>query len=286
MPLRLLPLALAASVLAACVTPPAKIENPFQAAAAAPTAKKLTLAMVQTENTRKTLKYIETYAASRASAAVLDPKAASASARLFNTVAATLGKRFAKTVPVPNVEGAAAAGADLVAQIDIYATFPNSNLGSAKIDFKAIFSDLSGRPLETISIDAKGRVAPFSFQSPGVAVDRAIDDLEARLGTALDSSMPLKDFRPARKEAAGRKAPSKPRPASDVDTPSFRLPEDESSFALVVGIDDYSGLPSADYAERDAASVVKHLEALGVPRRNIIHLAGRKATREGLQSYL
>jgi len=59
-----------------------------------------------------------------------------------------------------------------------------------------------------------------------------------------------------------------------------------NDFAVVVGISNYSDLPEARFAERDANAVAAHMEALGIPRRNIIHLAGAKAGRSALVKYL
>ena len=45
-------------------------------------------------------------------------------------------------------------------------------------------------------------------------------------------------------------APSAPAFESDVETPSFRLAEDETKFALVVGVEDYQSVPKAEHASR------------------------------------
>lgn len=69
---------------------------------------------------------------------------------------------------------------------------------------------------------------------------------------------------------------------SDIDKPKYQLPEDPNNFALVVGIEKYSSVLEALYAERDALAVRNHLEALGYPQRNIILLTGSRATMTGL----
>lgn len=56
--------------------------------------------------------------------------------------------------------------------------------------------------------------------------------------------------------------------------------------ALVIGIEDYDSVPKASHAVRDAEAVRKHLQALGVPPRNIVMLTGRSATRSKLAAYL
>jgi hypothetical protein len=74
--------------------------------------------------------------------------------------------------------------------------------------------------------------------------------------------------------------------SSDVDSPSYHMAERPDDVAVVVGIETYSELPSAPYAERDAAAVKAHLLALGVPERNIAYLAGSKAGRSSLEKYV
>jgi hypothetical protein len=66
---------------------------------------------------------------------------------------------------------------------------------------------------------------------------------------------------------------------SDADKPQYSRPEHPDDFALVIGIEKYSNLPDAEFAERDAAAVRRHLIALGYPEANIIGLIGSKATR-------
>lgn len=60
----------------------------------------------------------------------------------------------------------------------------------------------------------------------------------------------------------------------------------EDDFALVIGIENYATIPKAEFAERDAAAVLSHIEAMGVPRRNIIHLAGSQAGFTSFKKYL
>ncbi len=73
---------------------------------------------------------------------------------------------------------------------------------------------------------------------------------------------------------------------SDVDEPTRSGADRPDDFALVIGIEDYQSLPKADFGARDAQAVRKHLEALGVPARNIVSLEGQTATKSKLQSYI
>ncbi len=82
-------------------------------------------------------------------------------------------------------------------------------------------------------------------------------------------------------QANGAGAPP-PLKASDVDKPTYASKENADNFALVIGIEKYSDIPEAEYAERDAAAVRDHLVALGYPERNIVSLLGSKATKTGI----
>ncbi|MCM2305789.1 MAG: caspase family protein [Elusimicrobia bacterium] len=85
---------------------------------------------------------------------------------------------------------------------------------------------------------------------------------------------------------AEHRPPENRAPVSDVDAPSRRAAERPDDFALVVGIEEYQTVPKADYGARDAATVKRHLEALGFPARNIVTLTGQEATASKLKSYL
>lgn len=96
---------------------------------------------------------------------------------------------------------------------------------------------------------------------------------------------------PAEEEAAAGPAPPEGTEEatikSDVDQPAYGAkaarPDD---FALVVGVEKYSDLPDARFAERDARAVRSHLLALGYPERNVIFLTGAKAVRSSLEKYV
>jgi hypothetical protein len=77
-----------------------------------------------------------------------------------------------------------------------------------------------------------------------------------------------------------------PAPASSIDIPGYRLAERPSDFALVIGIENYSELPDARFAERDAETVKAHLLALGFPIQNIRIASGEKAVRSAFDKYI
>ncbi len=80
--------------------------------------------------------------------------------------------------------------------------------------------------------------------------------------------------------------PARPAIVSDVDHPKVSLPERPWDLAVVVGIEKYSDIPDAQFAERDAEAVKDHLIALGFPSRNVVLLSGPKAVRSALEKYL
>jgi hypothetical protein len=74
--------------------------------------------------------------------------------------------------------------------------------------------------------------------------------------------------------------------SSDADSPRYKKAARPDDFAVVIGIDGYSDLPSATYAERDAQAVKAHLLALGYPERNVALLLGAKAGRASVAKML
>lgn len=74
---------------------------------------------------------------------------------------------------------------------------------------------------------------------------------------------------------------------SDIDTPSYRNPEDPNQYAIVVGIEKYlSDIPEAQFANRDAQAMRDHLVALGYPPRNIKFLTDGRASKSSMEAYL
>ncbi|MEK7858893.1 MAG: ankyrin repeat domain-containing protein [Elusimicrobiota bacterium] len=98
----------------------------------------------------------------------------------------------------------------------------------------------------------------------------------------------LKGARPGLAASAAPRPAQRPRVSeqtvysSDVDKPGYKAPPNPDNYAVLVGIEDYADLPPAQFAERDAAAVREHLVALGYPLRNIVLVAGARASRAGL----
>lgn len=107
----------------------------------------------------------------------------------------------------------------------------------------------------------------------GTVTSVSLADVQSEVAAAVEK---------ARAGQSSRRAAKK----SDVDFPSFQLAPRENDFALIIGIEGYKSLPEADYAARDSESVRRYAEALGIPRQNIVYLAGSNATRAALEGQL
>ncbi len=94
---------------------------------------------------------------------------------------------------------------------------------------------------------------------------------------------PYSDTTPAQAQA---EAPAAPRFHSDVDTPDYKAKERDDSYALVVGVENYSSLPKAEFADRDAQAVQAHAAALGYPARNTVVLTDDRASLSAIKKYV
>ncbi len=116
-------------------------------------------------------------------------------------------------------------------------------------------------------------------------------DVRAMLHNAYLEAHPETAAAPATPAAAAdapvAAAPSAPAaPVSDADATGPRAAERPHDYALVIGIEKYSRVPDARFAEHDADAMKNHLIALGYPERNIILLKGGHATRGEVQGYV
>lgn len=143
-----------------------------------------------------------------------------------------------------------------------------------------------GWGIQTISVRGRrlltsGSVSSFSFRK----------DIAKHLTTEFGPQTELAKRLLAEKRGASpapvAAAPA-PAPAfqSDVETPSYRLPEDETKFALIVGVESYQTAMRAEHAARDARAVKAHLLAAGYPERNVILLVDQQAGKSALEKYL
>lgn len=182
---------------------------------------------------------------------------------------------FKSVSRINQVSEARGTPADLVVLVDEFVVAKRT----FKMDAELVFMDLNGKEIDRVKTQSeKG----FSF-SPRKVIQGVMDNVARALEQGMRSSSKLAAYAASRGKGPSIAAA---RPTVKILGPTYKERASANSFALVVGIESYSNIPDALFAERDAQAMVAHLEALGVPRRNIIHLAGSKATLTGLKKYL
>ncbi len=143
-----------------------------------------------------------------------------------------------------------------------------------------MFASLRGSPEAVRLILASGADRSLRNRKSLTALDIAREyghSYAARLLEAPPGTLP-----PGGNGSSREKAPH-----SGVDSPSFAAPERPDDFAVVVGIEKYDLFAArALYAERDAESIGRYLQSLGVPENHLMLLVGPRATRSLLQSRL
>lgn len=194
---------------------------------------------------------------------------------------------FKSAFRIDKLADAKASSADLVALYDSFADVS----GGFKLDTTVVFMDVDGKELERIQARGERRVPLMRRQSMGGPIQEVVKEVNLVLDKAMRDSAKLADFARSRGKSPVAAAPSAPASAAPAPAlapirPVYKSGEKTDHFAMVVGIENYSSLPSARFAERDAADMAEHFGALGVPRRNIVHLAGSQATLTGLKKYL
>lgn len=228
----------------------------------------LTLALVVSENTKNAVRFGQlgaAYAGFDIDAMVEE------SFRIYKD-------NFKGVIRVAQPSEASGVGADLVAVVDRFVSVGMT----FKISAKTIFLDRQGTVLETVETVKAGRPRGAAANATIAQVNR---EVAQELARQMRASAALNAFAAQAGPSAAAPAPA-PTAHRDPLRPSYRLPERPADIAIVVGVSRYSDLPEAQYAEEDAEAVKAHLLALGVPQRNLIHLAGVRATRTGLKKYV
>jgi len=65
--------------------------------------------------------------------------------------------------------------------------------------------------------------------------------------------------------------------------PEFKVKPKSNDFAIVIGIEDYQGLPKSDFSSKDAKLVKDYLKAIGFQERNIEFIINEKATKSAIE---
>ncbi|MCX5796189.1 MAG: caspase family protein [Elusimicrobia bacterium] len=247
-----------------------------------PSTAGLTLAVVRTENTVNSMKYLKTAAHLSLSGAK------DADAVITKDAPAMLGRHFKSVPAAESFEAAQALHPDLICLLDAYAHHQGYGIGRFAMDMKLVLLTPERVEVDTI-IAQRSKVIGLSGATPvgwwvwasaqKEVKRKVVEDLDA----GLTGSLKLAAWVASR---GGQQAAPAKVWASDVDRPGYAKAENPESAALIVGIEKYSSMPDAQFAERDAAAVREHLAALGVPARNIRLLSGSQATRASLTKEL
>lgn len=193
---------------------------------------------------------------------------------------------FGTVTITKNAEEARASNPDLIAALSVDSDVSTHIFSGARIDVHARFSSPDNRVLE--ELHAYGGQYPRPFLLPNEVNEAARERARQQMHAALLGSAKLAGFAKAPRSAVRRDAMTGSALTfhSDIDAPAYKLRENPDNYALVVGIEQYAGLPDAQFAARDSEAVRDHLIAMGYPARNVVYLTGQNATRAGIQKYL
>ncbi|MEW6544225.1 MAG: caspase family protein [Nitrospirota bacterium] len=270
-------------MLSGCVMPPER-RDPFVTLAKADTSyRNLTLGLVFSDNTKNAIQY-----AHKLYSGGLKNWVAPIAENTFQDIAAVFQRNFKTAIKIERAEDARTVGADLVAILDIYAKFPNSNFEGATIDVNTMFLKSDNEQIDLIRV--KG-VASLSLDM-GMAIQNATDEVVNKLESALRGSVKLAELNTAKAEFMIAERPATPPgpaiPDSDVDhVRAVKVSAKKSAYAVVVGIEQYrEKLPKADFADRDATLMGEYLtRVLGYPEENVIVRVNAKAAKTDLEKY-
>lgn len=265
-------LLVAAALLSGCYTPPPRVDPLAEAPSAVLPSRRLSVALVQSANARNARKYL---IGIRYAGALTDT--------LFDNVTSVFRRNFKSVSAAESIEDAEASGADVVAVLDVDArVFQGFMNAGNHLELGAIFLRPDGTEIDRIKAvdDASG----LTNASPTGPMRELATKTPLLLEEALRASRKLQSAAPAAR-AATSLAAAAPAPAAIPETavPGFESQERPDDLAVIVGIESYSDLPKALYAERDAAAFKAYVRALGVPERNIVLLEGQKALKSALE---
>lgn len=264
------PLILLLAVCAAGCFVPATMpdrQDPFAGMGLAPAGApypQLAVALVSSANTKESVAF-----GHRAMAGKVTDDWLRGEAELFK-------RNFGKVFSAGSIAEGWAGGADLVAVYDVY----DETFRSCKYDETLVFLRKDGGEVARVSASVD---VPFTGFGVNKVLKACIAEMQGKIERGLREAAGLRAFAAAKSPAA---APAAAAGLPPVLRPERSVPADPSAFALVVGVEKYSRIPPADHAERDAEAAREHFLALGVPRRNLVHLAGADASYSALAKYL
>ena len=256
------------------------------------------LAVVVSDNTRLAAKHLTDFAntsrsKNRAALADVDPK------QVTDGINRVLAARFKQVTMVTSMEAAREANADFTMIFDVRVVIGKAAGEKNTVELSGIFVDDAKNTLEKMNAEGTSTVPRRAFPPHfREAMTAALDGFAAVLNQA-EKLKTLVGSRRAPPDAAPG-TPSVPPLASGIPSvlplevlpaPSRRIaaPVDRetlqrlagSSWALVIGIDEYKHADRLNYAANDARSVAKALAGLGFKQvRTLLDGAATKAAIE------
>ncbi|HEX9023016.1 MAG TPA: caspase family protein [Geobacteraceae bacterium] len=258
--------------------------------------KKLTLAVIYSENTRNCLKYVADAKASSFSGGRVDPD----DAALLHSSRDLLEGTFGRVVAVKSFDEARAANAQLVAIVDMYAKIGSVSFTTTSFDMTFDFRGLNKEPIAVAKGEGSGMVPYPAFT---LRWDTSVATALQGLTTALTGNAELKAFAarvaptlvaaaPVSPLNAGGNGRNQDQPAaivSDIDVlPPVHAKPNHNAYAIVIGIESYrQKLPKAEFAASDARIVTSYLtKVLGYPEENVVTLINDHATKSDIEKYM
>lgn len=170
------------------------------------------------------------------------------------------------TIQRANV-GAVPASKNMDAELILELALINSNTG-ARVWQKSYQGIAVGRnPQQTLAL---------AFQDLSASIDKD-DSILGMKQTFLASGGKLL-------EDTERKEPEVKKPLIDIhNIPDFKASPLPNDLAVVIGIENYQGLPKSDFSKSDAGVVKDYLKVLGFQERNIEFITDDKATKSSIE---
>lgn len=205
--------------------------------------------------------------------------------QVMDDLNSALASRFKEVKVVESLDEAVRLGFDLTLSLDMTIDLTVYAPGDSTVQMTGTFTSPAGQSIAVFSSVGSGHVGmwggSFGFR-------KAWESVFSQFLSGVDKSGPLRAF------ATGPKTPAVPQPSVRPVTtvavtvkpqllPDFTAADRPDDYAVIIGIEGYSDLPSATYAERDAVAAKGFIRAMGVPERNIALLTGNRATKNGFE---
>ncbi len=204
---------------------------------------------------------------------------------LYRDILAIYFQDFKRVTLVKNLSDPRVADADVIASLDV-----SLNANPPDLTLTSSFYGPDHGLVAAVKTEASSGGSLFPI-SPEDAFSRVVGQIPDKLDVQLEASNELKHYAKAleskpKAQSVAQDSGQAKTFDSDVDRPGYSFDENVQNFAVVIGVENYQNLPSAEFAGRDARAVRAHLRALGYPGQNVIMLTDAQATGNAIRSYV